>query len=87
MGEKGLLNEIFDPEGSGYDYGHPGVKKGKNNHYPSLLPIGEGTGLVLKGRKHKTWNLMEEVETELGNKIIKKGNRYYSVPDRRKEEE
>ena len=46
-------------------------------HGASLDPR---TGMVLKGRGHPTWDLMEQEETRLGNKIIKKNGRYYSVP-------
>ena len=39
------------------------------------------TGMVLKGRKHETWHLMEQEEIKRGNMIIKrKDGRYYSVP-------
>ena len=46
-------------------------------HSGSLDPR---TGMVLKGKQHKTWGLMEEAEKRRGSQIIKKGNRYYSVP-------
>ena len=54
----------------------------KNNKYEkhggSLDPR---TGMVLKGRKHETWHLMEQEEIKRGNMIIKrKDGRYYSVP-------
>ena len=72
---------MFDPEGSDYDYEIAKASGGKPNergHWGSLDPR---TGMVLKGRKHPTWKLMEEEETNRGFKIIKKENgRYYSVP-------
>ena len=47
-------------------------------HSGSLNPR---TGMVLKGKKHPTWNMMEEEEKRRGNKIIKyKDGRYYTVP-------
>ncbi len=46
-------------------------------HSGSLDPK---TGMVLKGRKHPTWGLMAEEEKRLGNEIIKKNGRYFSVP-------
>jgi hypothetical protein len=38
------------------------------------------TGLVLKGRGHRTWKEMVEGEKELGNEVILKNGRYYSRP-------
>jgi hypothetical protein len=52
----------FKPEGTGYDYGtaqSSGGKPDETGHWGSLDPR---TGMVLKGRKHPTWNLMEEEE-------------------------
>jgi len=55
---------------------HPEV--GYRLHGSSLDPR---TGMVLKGRKHKTWHLMEQEEMRRGNMIIKKDDgRYYSIP-------
>ena len=72
----------FNPEGSGYDYESAkkhGIKpetiKGKKK-WQSRVPE---TGLILKGRKHKTWWMTEQGEKKQGNRIIKKGDRYYSV--------
>ena len=77
----GYIKKKFDPEGSDYDYetarasgGKPDPKTG---HWGSLDPK---TGMVLKGREHKTWDLMAEEERRRGNIIIKKNGRYYSVP-------
>jgi len=78
MGMGGVTKE-FKPEGNGYDMAtatQAGVEL-RDGHYPSLDPR---TGMVLKARNHPTWNLMVEEEKRLGNKIIKRGNRYYSVP-------
>ena len=44
-------------------------------HGASLDPR---TGMVLKGRRHSTWNLMEQEELRRGNVIEKIGDRYYS---------
>ena len=76
MGDK----KKFDPEGLGYDYEtarRAGLKPDKRGHLGSLDPR---TGMVLKGRMHKTWKLMEDEEIRRGSKIIKKRNgRYYSI--------
>lgn len=70
----------FDPEGEGYDYESAKIFKigpDETGHWPSRVP---STGLLLKGRKHKTWPLTVEGETSAGYKIIFKNGRYYSVP-------
>jgi hypothetical protein len=71
----------FNPEGSGYDYEgarKAGLKPDKTGHWGSRDPK---TGLIFKGRKHKTWNKTEQGELQKGY-LIKKGQygRYYSIP-------
>jgi hypothetical protein len=68
----------FNPEGSGYDYETAkarGIKPDKTGHWPSRDP---NTGLLLKGRKHKTWSSTVAGEDAAGHKIIKRGKRYFS---------
>lgn len=75
------VQEIFDPEGAGYDYAsamESGGKPDAEGHWGSLDPR---TGMVLKGRQHETWDLMEKEEKKLGNIIIKRGERYFSQPE------
>jgi len=70
----------FDPEGEDYDYEtakRHGIKPDKTGHWPSREPT---TGMILKGRKHKTWHLTKKGEEGVGNTIIKRKGRYYSVP-------
>lgn len=83
----------FDPEGAGYDYDSArtaGMKphggKGPNaGHWGSVAELTPGTHLILKGRKHQTWDKMEAAEKKRGAKIEKSGGRYYSVlPSRKK---
>ena len=69
----------FDPEGSGYDYKtarEAGLSPGKDNHWPSRDPR---TGMLLKGKKHKTFQKGVDVDKELGYTLKKKGNRYYTT--------
>ena len=70
----------FDPEGSGYDQiraDELGYTRDKAGHLPS---IDSETGMILKGLKHPTWDLMAGEEKRLGNKIFKgKDGRYYST--------
>uniref|UniRef100_A0A6M3KJE4 Uncharacterized protein n=1 Tax=viral metagenome TaxID=1070528 RepID=A0A6M3KJE4_9ZZZZ len=69
----------FDPEGSGYDYStalSTGLKPDKNGHWPSRDPK---SGLLLKGRKHKTWDLLLLGEAEAGYVVYRgKDGRWYS---------
>ena len=68
----------FDPEGSGYDYKTAklfNLAPDKTGHWPSRVP---STGLLLKGKNHKTWKLTESEEKAKGNKIFKKNGRYFS---------
>ena len=73
-----IYDKPFDPEGSGYDYNsaiNAGIRPDESGHWQSRDP---STGLLLKGRKHKTWDLLEKGEKEAGYTIYKKNGRYYS---------
>jgi len=70
----------FDPEGVGYDYQaamKAGLKRDKTGHWASLDPK---TGQLLKGINHPTINKTIAEEERLGNRIIQRDGRYYSVP-------
>ena len=75
----------FDPEGTGYDYDsatkygiEPSIQGDKKPHWQSRVP---STGLLLKGKKHETWDLLEQGEREAGYEIYKQEDgRYYSRP-------
>ncbi|KKN42505.1 hypothetical protein LCGC14_0712660 [marine sediment metagenome] len=78
MTTKYMFNTAFDPEGTGYDMASArafGMKPDKTGHYSSREPT---TGLLLKGRKHKTWHLTTKGESKAGYEIYKKNGRYYS---------
>ena len=72
--------QVFDPEGSGYDYetaGKYGIKPDKTGHMPSRAPSGQ----ILKGRKHETYEKTLKGEKEAGYVIEKgKDKKYYSRP-------
>ena len=73
----------FNPEGAGYDYEtarkygmKPTMQPDGKMHWDSRAPR---TGQLLKGRKHKTWNLLEQGEKKAGYEIYKRPDgRYYS---------
>jgi hypothetical protein len=76
-------NLPFDPEGDDYDYvsaRNHGIGPDKTGHWPSRVPT---TGLILKGRKHKTFHLTIKADTKAGYSLVKLGNRYYSLKTRR----
>ena len=78
--------KLFEPEGSGYDNATAkalGIRPNKSGHFPSRVP---STGLILKGRKHPTFQKTIDAEKKHGNIIRKrKDGRYYSnKPTRRK---
>ena len=78
--KKGPASDGFDPEGSGYDYENAPPPSFKElGYFPKYGSLNPKTGMVLKGRKHKTYDKTLKAEEDLGNKIIKKGDRYFSV--------
>ena len=70
----------FNPESKGYDYDTAkqyGLKPDETGHWPIRVPQ---TGLLLKGRKHRTWFKTKRIAAELGCKVKrKKDGRYYSI--------
>lgn len=89
----------FDPEGDGYDYDtasrygmRPAASGPNKGHWGSRVELSakerpkgtpEGTGVMLKGRKHKTWSLAIEGEEAAGYDVVKMNGRYYSTPKRK----
>ena len=70
----------MQPATSGPNVGHWGsvvpaeVEAIKRNKLP------QGSYLILKGRNHPTWGKAVEAEIARGFRIIRRGNRYWSVP-------
>lgn len=72
--------QIFDPEGSGYDYmtaKQYGITPDETGHWPSREPT---TGMLLKGRGHETWNKTLAGEEAAGHEVYEQGGRYFSRP-------
>jgi len=80
-GEKRVMNQ---PEAFQawvwHDEDEPLRPKGWYLHSSSRDPR---TGMLLKGRKHKTYHLTQKGEEEAGMEIYKKNGRYYSRPKRK----
>lgn len=76
---KHKLERGFDPESG-------------EMHMQSRLPLTEeealefgvppGSGLILKGRRHPTFDKAIKADEALGFKLIRRGNRYFTVPIR-----
>jgi len=80
--QRGGNVDKFDPESSRFDMKtalESGAVRDKEGHMGSLDPR---TGMVLKGRGHKTWDEMALAEIGLGNSIEfnEEMGRYYSIP-------
>jgi hypothetical protein len=81
-----LFGPKFDAGGDGYDYAgakaaglQPMTVLGDDKpHWPSRDPA---TGMMLKGLTHPTFVKAIEADGELGFKLKKKGDRYYTLRD------
>ena len=68
------------PDGKGENAGHWGSVTRASAEDRKKYGLPDESYIVLKGRKHETWSKAEEAERERGAEIVKKGDRYYSVP-------
>ena len=68
-------------ETPGENFGHFGSVVSTTSNERKKYNLPEESYLILKGRKHPTFHKAEESEKRRGFKVIKKGSRYYSVPD------
>ena len=88
----------FNSESSGYDYKtakEAGMEPDETGHYGSVVPttknerkkhnLPKGSYLVLKGRKHKTFQKTVDAENKRGSVVEKHGKRYFSIPKVTKE--
>ena len=84
----------FNPQGADYDYqtaraygmgqdgGNWGSVAPASESERKLHGLPEDSYLMLKGAQHPTWGKAVEAETARGSKIVKHGDRYYSVPNK-----
>jgi len=75
-----LAGLAFDPDGSGYDEAgarSAGLKPDKSGHWPSRDPK---TGMLFKGKGHKTWAKTVKGEEDAGFEVYRDENtgRYFS---------
>jgi hypothetical protein len=72
------------PDGTGKDAGHWGSVAAASDKEKKAHGLPKDSYVVLKGRKHETWDKAEQAEKERGARIVKRGERYYSVPEGKK---
>jgi hypothetical protein len=73
----------FNPEGSGYDYKRAkelNYKRDEKGHLPTR---DYKTGMILKGKKHKTFSKGVQEDFKKGYQLKKKGDRYYTIKSKR----
>lgn len=68
------------PDGKDENAGHWGSVTKASAEDRKKYGLPDESYVVLKGRKHETWDKAEEAERERGSEIVKKGDRYYSIP-------
>ena len=68
------------PNGTGENAGHWGSVAPTSDDERTLHGLPEDSYVVLKGLNHPTFHKAEAAEQERGSKIVKMGDRYYSVP-------
>jgi len=84
----------FDPEGSGFDdksaaeakmirndFGHMGSVRQSTLPERKRHELPQDSYLMLKGRQHETWHKAVEGEGIRGFRVLKRGGRYWSVPE------
>jgi hypothetical protein len=84
----------FNPQGADYDYqtaraygmgrdgGNWGSVAPASKDERALHGLPDDSYLMLKGAQHPTWGKAVEAEESRGSKIVKHGDRYYSVPSK-----
>jgi hypothetical protein len=68
------------PDGTGENQGHWGSVAPTSDDERALHGLPEDSYVVLKGKNHPTFHKAEAAEQERGFKIVKVGDRYYSIP-------
>ena len=68
------------PTGTGEDLGHWGSVAPTSDDERMLRDLPRDAYVMLKGKAHETFDKAEAAEKERGSKIVKIGDRYYSIP-------
>jgi len=70
----------MEPDGTGRNKGHWGSVTLASDAVRKKYNLPDESYMVLKGRSHETFFKAVLGEQATGSKIIKRGNRYFSVP-------
>lgn len=68
------------PDGKGRNAGHWGSVAPPSAHEKKKHALPEGTYKILKAKQHPTFDKAVAAENRRGSDVVKKGDRYYSVP-------
>jgi len=68
------------PDGTGENAGHWGSVTMASDEDKKKYNLPDDSYLILKGRKHETWEKAVAAEKERGSVIKKFGNRYFAIP-------
>jgi len=68
------------PTGTGEDLGHWGSVAPTSDDERMLRDLPRDAYVMLKGKAHETFDKAEAAEKERGSKVVKIGDRYYSIP-------
>jgi hypothetical protein len=68
------------PTGTGEDLGHWGSVAPTSDDERMLRDLPRDAYVMLKGKAHETFDKAKAAEKERGSKIVKIGDRYYSIP-------
>lgn len=72
------------PDGTGENKGHWGSVAPTNDQERKKYGLAEDSYVILKGKTHETFDKAVSGEEARGFKVVKKGDRYYSVPGDKK---
>jgi len=68
------------PTGTGEDLGHWGSVAPTSDDERMLRDLPRDAYVMLKGKAHETFDKAKAAEKERGSKVVKIGDRYYSIP-------
>ena len=68
------------PDGTGANKGHWGSVAPASKADRERYSLPDNSYVILKGRKHETWDKAVQAEIDRGSEVLKIGPRYFSVP-------
>lgn len=68
------------PDGTGENKGHWGSVAPASKADRERYSLPDNSYVILKGRKHETWDKAVQAEIDRGSEVLKIGPRYFSVP-------